>query len=568
MELEQLLSQIIQAEESGEVVDQQQWLRRYPQHADDLSDFFQLHSQLSSSQLGNSQLNNSLQGRDSSHSSTGQPAGTVQQPAVAQPTVGPGSLVTGSFPASQTSISGLVDNPPQFLGDYEILEEIDRGGMGVVYKARHCNLSRVVALKLIRSGELASEEEVERFRSEAEAAAALAHPGIVPIYEVGMLQGLVYYTMAYIEGESLEQLAQHGPIDPQDAARIVHKLCLAIEHAHRNGVYHRDLKPANVLIDQAGQPIIIDFGLAKVAHRDHQLTATGQLLGTPAYMPPEHAAGRGLESNEAFDVYSLGAILYFLCAGQPPFTGPTPFDVLLQVLDRIPPKPSKLNRRVSHDLDYICTKALEKHPKARYQRAGELASDLQAVLRGEVLDCPPATLWVSLESWWRREPILVSHVCGIGATALIVAVSFALRGEPTTQFPARMVLLLMWLMACYALQYWVYRARWRDVACLTWATVDVLIYTTLIAFADPPRSMLLIGYPMLIVASSLFYRRRFVIYMTSVCAVGFLMLGWLVPRDDFVKPDFSAIFLMGLAVIGLTLMSTIRRIRGLSLYCE
>ena len=309
MQLEQILSQIIQAEESGEVVDQQQWLQRYPQHANELSDFFHLHSQLSNSQLGNSQLDNSLQGRDSSHSSRAAPARSNSLHCSTQP----GSVVTGSFPLRRPEY-GLLDSPPQFLGDYEILEEIDRGGMGVVYKARHCNLSRVVALKLIRSGELASEEEVERFRSEAEAAASAGtswHRADLRSRHVAGV-GLLYDGL-HRRGE----LGAVGPawaVDPQDAARIVHKLCLAIEHAHRNGVYHRDLKPANVLIDQAGQPIIIDFGLAKIAHRDHQLTATGQLLGTPAYMPPEHAAGRGLESNEAFDVYSLGAILYFLCA--------------------------------------------------------------------------------------------------------------------------------------------------------------------------------------------------------------------------------------------------------------
>ncbi len=542
--LEQLIAQVVSAEESGMAFDRRQLLLDHPEHARELTDFFQLHEQLV-------QATSPAAGNDSAYSDSQR---TVE--------FGP------SAPDLPLSNSLLTSGLPKVFGEYEILEEIDRGGMGVVYRARHVLLSRIVALKVIRSGELASDEEVHRFRSEAEAAAALSHPGIVPIYEVGMLGDLVYYTMAYIEGQNLVDLAAAGPLDPIEAARIVHKMCLAIEHAHRAGVFHRDLKPANVLVDRNGQPIIIDFGLAKIAHHDHQLTSTGQLLGTPAYMPPEHAAGRIREVNAGFDVYSLGAILYFLCAGQPPFSGPTPFDVLMQVLDREPPNPSKLNRRVSVDLDYICHRALEKQPSDRYQRAEDLAADLQAVLRGDSIDCPREALIAKLEGWWRREPILVSHVCGIVATAIIVGISFLARGEPSAPFPFRMLLLFIWLMACYALQFWVLRARWRDVACLSWATVDVVIYTTLIAFADPPRSMLLIGYPMLIVASSLFYRQRFVLFMTAACAVGFLALGWLVPKDDFVKPDFAAIFLMGLAVIGLSLLSTIRRIRGFSRFYD
>ncbi len=548
MKLEELIALVMQKEEAGLSLDVEKLLRDYPEHAAELSEFLRIHGQIKDAQRSYSEETTSLlSGLNPSN---------------------PAPFSSAIATAHQLSDSWNMGDLPRVFGDYEILEEIDRGGMGVVYKARHKRLSRLVALKLIRSGELASEEEVQRFRSEAEAAAALSHPGIVPIYEVGMLNGLVYYTMAYIEGKNLAEVVAAGPMDPKEAARIVSKLCMAIEHAHRSGVYHRDLKPANVLLDNSGQPIIIDFGLAKIAHRDHQLTSTGQLLGTPAYMPPEHASGRARVPNAGFDVYSLGAILYFLCAGQPPFSGPTPFDVLMQVLDRAPPNPSKLSRRVGHDIDYICQHALEKVPANRYQSASELADDLQAFLRGDPLDCPRPNLPARLESWWRREPILVSHVCGIGATAIIVAVSYLLRGEDSAPFPFRMMLLLTWLIACYALQYWVVRARWRDIACLTWATIDVTIYTTLIAFADPPRSMLLIGYPMLIVASSQFYRQRFVIYMTSVCAAGFLMLGTLVPKDDFVKPDFSAIFLMGLGVIGLSLLSVIRRIRGLSAYCE
>ena len=381
------------------------------------------------------------------------------------------------------------------------------------------------------------------------------------------MHGLVYYTMAYIEGRSLADVVSDGAMDPQEAMKVIHKLCAAVEYAHRCGIYHRDLKPANVLLDPSGQPVIIDFGLAKFAHRDSALTATGQILGTPAYMAPEQAMGNSTVTATA-DVYSLGAMLYCLCAGQPPFTGPTPFDILLQVLDREPPNPSKLNRRVGRELDYVCRKALEKDPQARYASAKELAADLQRMLQGDPIDFRRERLLERLESWWRREPILVAHVCGIGATTGIVAASHYLRSAESTPYPYRMGLLLFWLTISFVLQHWVRRAQWRDIACLSWAGIDVLLYTTLIAFADPPRSMLLVGYPMMIVASSLFYRKRFVIFMTGLCLAGFISLAIFAPLDDFVKLDFCAIFICGLCVICLSLLATIRRVRGMSSFYE
>lgn len=536
--IEKIIAEFVLANEQGRPITRSKLLSDFPEHADDLADFFELHDQFV--------------------------VATDTAKASADPTLSPQKTLI----QDPSTISSLGLGPPKYLGNYEILEEIDRGGMGIVYKARHRELGRIVALKLIRSGELASTEEVQRFRSEAEAAAALTHPGIVPIYEVGTLEGLVFYTMAYIEGENLADIVRRGPMNPQEAAKIVIKLCAAVSHAHQAGVYHRDIKPANVLIDASGQPVLIDFGLAKIEHRDSSLTATGQILGTPAYMAPEHASGRASAITASSDVYSLGAILYCICAGQPPFNGPTPVDVLLQVLDREPPLPSKLNRRVSHELDFVCLKALEKSPADRYQTASELSADLSRILHGTPLDFPPPTLWGQLESWWRREPILVVHACGIGFTTAIVAVSHTLTMESSPEFPIRMGLLLAWFAISFVLQFWVVRARWRDLACLTWATIDVSIYTTLIAFAAPPRSMLLIGYPMMVVASSLFYRKRFVVFMTTLCIFAFAILGILIPKDDFVKPDFAAIFVSGLVVIGLTLLSTIRRVRSMSTFYE
>lgn len=537
--LEQVIAEFVEATEQDRPANKNDFLQRYPQFTKDLSEFFTLHEQFSSS-------NNTI-GQHEDPKLQVTLAKSVQQA------------------AQDSSVSS---DPPRFLGDYEILEEIDRGGMGVVYKARHQKLNRIVALKLIRSGQLASEEEVGRFMSEAEAAAALTHPGIVPIYEVGQLNGLVFYTMAYIEGQSLAAMVADGAIDPNEAVRITYKLCSAVEFAHNSGVYHRDLKPANVLINDSGQPVIIDFGLAKVVHNDQSLTATGQILGTPAYMAPEHASGKVKGIGPAADVYALGAILYCLCAGQPAFSGPTPFDVLLQVLDRRPPRPSKLNKKVSQQIDVACLRSLEKQPELRYQSASELAADLQHILTGEPIDCPEEGLFQLLEKWWQREPILVAHAAGIGMTTLIVISAYILRGEYSDLFYYRVGLLLVWLCASFVLQYWVYRAQWRHVAIFTWLAVDATIYTTLISFAGPPRSMLLIGYPMMVVASALFYQRRFTITKTALCIAGFFLLGWQFPQDDFVRRDFSAIFVCGLVVICLCMIAMINRVRGLSRFYE
>lgn len=453
------------------------------------------------------------------------------------------------------------------IGPYELIEEIDRGGMGVVFRARHLKLDRIVALKVIRSGELARAEEIARFRSEAEAAAHLSHPGIVPIYEVGQEGGLIYFTMAFIDGRTLTEWSAKTAISPDDAARLVYRICQAVEFAHQHGIYHRDLKPGNVLVDKNGQPIVIDFGLAKFAQRDNELTNTGQILGTPAYMAPEQASGRGRHAEATADIYSIGAVLYFLLSGQAPFSGPTPFDVLLQVIDREPPPPSKLNRRVSRELDYVCRRAMEKRPENRYGSAAEMARDLERLLKREPLKLPLQSWRDYISVWWRREPILVCHVCGIGTTVLIVCVSSPYYLAAWT-ISEQLGLLVLWFIACFALQYWVYRARWRDAACLTWATVDVFLFTWLVSNADPPRTLLLIGYPMLIAASSLFYRTRFVIFMTTLCVLGFIWLKFVEVDGSLARIDFCAIFVSGLLVIGLTMHSMIRRVRGMSVFHE
>ena len=280
------------------------------------------------------------------------------------PSVGPGTDDTLA-PGPDRAEAPLPGTNVRYFGDYELIEEIARGGMGVVYKARQVSLNRVVALKMILAGQLAGKDDVKRFHAEAEAAANLDHPGIVPIYEIGEHEGKHYFSMAYVDGGSLAGLLKDGPLPPRVAAEYTQKIAAAIAFAHERGVIHRDLKPGNVLLDRNGEPKITDFGLAKHVKGESQLTTTGQILGTPSYMPPEQAAGDIGAIGPAADIYSLGAVLYALLTGRPPFQSDSPLDTLLQVREREPIGPRQLNPKVPADLETVCLKCLEKVPGRR-----------------------------------------------------------------------------------------------------------------------------------------------------------------------------------------------------------
>ena len=230
---------------------------------------------------------------------------------------------------------------------------------------------------MILAGQLAGEQDVQRFLAEAEAAAKLDHPGIVPIFEVGEHEGQHYFSMGYVKGLSLARKVAAGPLPPHEAAELTKKVARAVGYAHEQGVIHRDLKPANVLLDQDGQPRVTDFGLAKRVEGDSDLTATGQVLGTPSYMPPEQAEGKLSQIKETTDVYSLGAILYTLLTGRPPFQADNAFDTLMQVIQRDPVSPRLLNHKVPRDLETICLKCLEKESGRRYASAQELCDELE-----------------------------------------------------------------------------------------------------------------------------------------------------------------------------------------------
>ena len=307
----------------------------------------------------------------------------------------------------------------RYFGDYELLEEIARGGMGVVYRARQTGLNRIVALKMILAGQLASQQDVKRFHTEAEAAANLDHPGIVPVYEVGQYEGQHYFSMGYVDGQSLAARIASGPLAAGDAARLVKSIAEAVQFAHDHNVIHRDLKPANVLLDDQGHPRVTDFGLAKRVSGESELTDTGQVLGTPSFMPPEQAAGKLDQVGPASDIYALGAILYTVVTGRPPFQAASPVDTLLQVLELDPVSPRTLNPRIPRDLETVTLKCLEKEPLRRYASAGEFADELQRFLDGDPIRARPVSRTERVWRWCRRNP---ARALAAGVALLSLAV--------------------------------------------------------------------------------------------------------------------------------------------------
>jgi predicted Ser/Thr protein kinase len=315
---------------------------------------------------------------------------------------------------------------------YQILDVLGRGGMGVVYRARQAGLNRLVALKMILSGEFAGENEISRFRDEAEAVARLQHPNIVQIYEVGEQGGRPFFSLEYVDGGNLDDRLDGSPHPAAQAAQLVETLARAVHAAHERGIVHRDLKPANILLTRDGQPKITDFGLAKRLDSDLGQTRTGTIIGTPNYMAPEQAEGRTRDIGPATDVHALGAILYDMLTGRPPFQAASVFEALEMVRSREPVPPSRLQPKLPRDLETICLKCLHKVPARRYTSALALAEDLRHFLNNEPIQARPVSTPERVLRWARRNPMVASLLVLLGLVFVSMVVFSVLVWQQST----------------------------------------------------------------------------------------------------------------------------------------
>src|SRR5262245_53265305 len=306
------------------------------------------------------------------------------------------------------------------LGDYELLEEVGRGGQGVVFRARQKSLNRTVALKVVSLGQWASKEHLKRFRREAEAAASLDHPCIVPIYEVGDRDGACYFSMKFVNGGQLDEVFKREPISIREAAELIAKLARTVHYAHQHGIVHRDIKPGNILVDANGEPHLSDFGLARLLETESTMTGTLEMMGTPSYMAPEQALGNKAPLTSATDVYGLGAIFYQLLTGQPPFMGGTAYETISLVLDREPRQPRLLNPKVGRELSTICLKCLEKNPKNRYSSALALAEDLEHWVKHEPIRAHRTGIFTRGRKWMQRKPAIAALIASLVALAAAI----------------------------------------------------------------------------------------------------------------------------------------------------
>jgi serine/threonine protein kinase/TolB-like protein len=331
------------------------------------------------------------------------------------------------------------------LGDYELLEEVGRGGQGVVFRARQKSLNRIVALKVISLGQWASKAHLKRFRLEAEAAARLEHPGIVPIHEVGERDGSCYFSMKFVEGGQLDDVARsttadssggkREPMPIRRAVELIANVARTVHYAHEHGILHRDIKPGNILLDAKGEPHLTDFGLARLVESESSVTQTLEVLGTPSYMAPEQAVGNNAAISSATDVYGLGAVLYQLLTGQPPFAGGATYETIKLLLDTEPRPPRLLNPKIDRDLSTICLKCLEKEPRGRYDSAVLLAEDLERWLRHEPIQARHTGVFARGRKWVRRNPtstLLVASLVGLAAAAGWITWKSELIHHPVT----------------------------------------------------------------------------------------------------------------------------------------
>ncbi|WP_240928204.1 serine/threonine protein kinase [Thalassoroseus pseudoceratinae] len=455
----------------------------------------------------------------------------------------------------------------QQFGRYWLIHELGRGGMGVVHKAWQSDLERFVAIKMILHSHLASADQVRRFYAEARSAGRLRHANIVGIHEVGDVGGQPFFAMDYIEGQSLTQLIEDKPLPADEAARIVADVARAVQFLHDHELLHRDLKPSNILIDENGTPFVTDFGLAKMLtdSRDSGQTQSGTIIGTPSYMAPEQAAGRMSQISQKSDIYSLGAILYELLCGRPPFKQDNVLDTLVDVLEGEPTLICQVCRDVPEELQVICHRCLEKDSGARFESAGDLANELERYLRREPIQSKSSGLVSRVKRWGRREPALAARLVGVVLAMIVLQVNYWSADDiPVARHSWIMGVLGFWGVSAFVFQKMMHRDHLADLTRFLWSGTEVVLLTLILAATEGPYGPLLVAYPALVTCSGLFFRVRLVLF-TLVCAVlGVIAL--LAFRTDAAPEHlhYTVIFLFATILQGCMVAFQVYRVRILS----
>lgn len=443
------------------------------------------------------------------------------------------------------------------IPNYEIVDEIDRGGMGVVYRARQHRPDRIVAIKMMKMGAFSSETDVERFLNEANAASSLDHAAVVPIYEVGEFLGEPFIVMKFIDGETFARVLQRGEISTKDA---IQKLCVvaqAISDAHEHGIIHRDLKPSNILIDRnSGMPWVTDFGLAKNLDTDASLTSAGDIMGTPGYMAPEQAFGQSKTASPSADVYGLGAILYRILTGRPPIQA-VDGDIaktieLIREHDVVAPR--ETNRRIPKVLNTVCVKSLETDPLLRYPHAGEFAEDLQRGLDGGAINARSRGLLPTVHQWARRRPGLAATLVTVGVFYVYHLIVDSAGLLPNDDFfkKAVSVIVPLTVFNAWFWQHWLRRTQGAAWTLYAWATGEVALLTSLLIAGDGASSGLIPAYFVLVAASVLRCRPLLIGYVTALTVIGYGSL-WayaVYATQENINPLLAIPTLLALCLVG------------------